>query len=152
MQAPTRISRFRHLSLQLAVGMFLVVGLAPLHACALSTPTERGNASEFILPAPADHDGPAVSAQPVVGVEQQRLDESSAPAKPAAANDGADADTAMWREADASDNAETVKVYLLTYPQGRHVDAAKARFRDLLSALSPRRAAPPAIQRRTNAL
>ncbi|HBC09540.1 MAG TPA: hypothetical protein DC046_18430, partial [Rhodospirillaceae bacterium] len=126
----------------------MTLGLMPLPAAAETTVMTGVEALEFILPAPADQDGPAVTAQPVAGVEEQEL---LAPATPAAREApvvmaGTDADTAFWRQADASNDAEKVKVYLLTYPQGHHVAAAKVRFRELLSALSARPA--PLPQRR----
>lgn len=102
-------------------------------------------AAEFILPAPADQGGPAVTAQPVAGVEAQELMPPAVPADLGmpAVMAAIDADTAFWRQADASNDPEKVKVYLLTYPRGHHAAAAKVRFRELLGALSPRPAPLP---------
>jgi len=109
----------------------------PLPVSAETAIATGEGASEFILPAPADQDGPAVTAQPVAGVEEQELMAPAVSTDPEApvAMAAVDADTAFWRQADASNDPEKVKVYLLTYPRGHHVAAAKVRFRDLLNAL-----------------
>jgi len=137
MQAPKPTSGLRHGQLWLPAVLALVLGLMPLPVSAETTIATGKGASEFILPAPADQDGPAVTAQPVAGVEKQELMAPTAPADPATpvAMAAVDADTAFWRQADASNDPEKVKVYLLTYPRGHHVAAAKVRFRDLLNAL-----------------
>lgn len=103
----------------------------------------------FILPPPADHDGPNVKAQPVPGVEVRPLESSPGPPAsadttgPSAPRDAVtvavNSEQAVWRRALASDNPELTKVYLLLYPSGRHVADAKDRFRDLLVALGERR-------------
>ncbi|HBT43116.1 MAG TPA: hypothetical protein DIW51_17060 [Rhodospirillaceae bacterium] len=120
----------------------LALGLMPLPTAAAVT-GEGG--VEFILPAPADHNGPEVTAQPVAEVEQQELmaPAASADSKVPVVMAVIDADTAFWRQADASNDPEKVKVYLLTYPRGRHVAKAKVRFRELLSGLSVRLAPSP---------
>lgn len=136
MQAPKPISSLCHGRVLLLAVLVLALGLMPLPAAA-ETATETGEgAAEFILPAAADQNGPEVTAQPVAEVEEQEL---SAPVVVAAI----DADTAFWQQADASNDPEKVKVYLLTYPQGRHVAEAKVRFRELLNALSVRPAPLP---------
>lgn len=121
----------------------------------------------FVLPMPQDQDGPTVTARPVAAVEQSILDDVAtepndfdalvtltpvpvrqeaavvvvAEASPVAE----DAETAMWRQADASGDAERVKVYMLTYPQGRYLDEAKARFVALLRAIPRTPTATPAV-------
>ena len=137
MQAPKPTSGLRHGQLWLPAVLGLVLGLMPLPVSAETTIATGAGASEFILPVPADQDGPAVTAQPVAGVEEQELMAPAVSADPEApvAMAAIDADTAFWRQADASNDPEKVKVYLLTYPQGHHVAAAKIRFRDLLNAL-----------------
>lgn len=142
MQTPKPILSLCHGRVWLPAALALAIGLMPLPAAAAVT-GEGG--AEFILPAPADQNGPEVTAQPVAEVEEQEL---VAPAAPADSKEPVvmavtDADTAFWRQADASNDPEKVKVYLLTYPWGRHVAEAKVRFRELLSALSVRPAPLP---------
>ena len=141
----------RHGHVWLPAALAVVLGLMPLPAAAETTATTGEGASEFILPAPVDQEGPAVTAQPVTEVEEQELMAPASSAGPAAPVVMAviDADTAFWRQADASNDPEKVKVYLLTYPRGHHVAAAKVRFRELLSALPAR---PATVPRRHHAL
>ena len=145
MQIPKPIFSPRHGYVWLPAALALALGLMPLPAAAETTAMTgeaaamTGEAaSEFILPSPVDQDGPAVTAQPVAEVEEQELMTPAPSAGPEAPVVIAviDADTAFWRQADASNDPEKVKVYLLTYPRGHHVAAAKVRFRELLGALS----------------
>lgn len=173
MQGPKPTLGLRHgqiwLPAVLALVLALVLGLMPLPVAAETTAVIGEGAAEFILPAPADQGGPDVTAQPVAEVEEQELMLPAPPAGPKALEDmtAVDADTAFWRQADASNDAEKVKVYLLTYPQGHYVAAAKVRFRELLNALSARPAplslrhparparfsdSPPPVLRRDHAL
>lgn len=165
---------------RLLAATVLLAGFLPVAGIA-GVPAVPDEDAEFVLPMPADHDGPRVAAQPVDDVEKRPLAAAApllavpapvpdvaplpvdavmpldvpvlslpapAPLLPATAASqptADDADTAMWRQADAAGDAEAVKVYLLTYPRGRHVAAAKERFRELLDALSDRRRTPPAV-------
>ncbi|MEP0339165.1 MAG: hypothetical protein ABJ388_10755 [Alphaproteobacteria bacterium] len=142
MQTPKPILSLCHGRVWLPAALALAMGLMPLPTTAAVT-GEGG--VEFILPAPADQNDPEVTAQPVAEVEQQELLAPAASADPKVPVVMAviDADTAFWRQADASNDPEKVKVYLLTYPRGRHVAEAKVRFRELLSALSVRPAPSP---------
>ena len=142
MQTPKPILSLCHGRVWLPAALALAMGLMPLPTTAAVTGEGGG---EFILPAPADQNGPEVTAQPVAEVEQQELLAPAASADPKVPVVMAviDADTAFWRQADASNDPEKVKVYLLTYPRGRHVAEAKVRFRELLSALSVRPAPLP---------
>ncbi|PIW29743.1 MAG: hypothetical protein COW30_04190 [Rhodospirillales bacterium CG15_BIG_FIL_POST_REV_8_21_14_020_66_15] len=153
----------------LLAAMVLAAGMAAGRTAAAS-PADDYEGVEFVLPRPIEQEGPTVTAQPRTMVEEDELPgpASEAPA-PAAKVDPApeevDAETALWRRADASGDPETVKVYLLTHPRGRYVEQAKVRFRDLLDALSADRPAsshglrparfrdgPPPILRRPAAL
>ena len=140
MQIPKPTLGPRHGHVWLPAALTLALGLMPLPAAAETTAMTGAGASEFILPVPADQDGPAVTAQPVAEVEEQELTAPAPPTDPEApvVMAAIDADTAFWRQADASNDPEKVKVYLLTYPRGHHVAAAKIRFRELLDALSTR--------------
>jgi hypothetical protein len=143
MQTPKPILSLCHGRVWLLAALALAMGLMPLPTVAAAVTGEGG--VEFILPTPADQNGPEVTAQPVAEVEEQEL------LAPAASTDPKvpvvmaviDADTAFWRQADASNDPEKVKIYLLTYPRGRHVAEAKVRFRELLSALSVRPSPSP---------
>lgn len=148
MQIPKPIFSPRHGYVWLPAALALALGLMPLSAAAETTAMTGEGVSEFILPPPVDQDGPAVTAQPVAEVEEQELMTPAPPAGPKVPVVIAviDEDTAFWRQADASNDPEKVKVYLLTYPRGHHVAAAKVRFRELLGALSARPA--PLPQRR----
>ncbi len=142
MQAAKPILSLCHGRIILPAALALALGLMPVPAAAAMT---GEGAAEFILPAAADQNGPDVTAQPVAEVEEQEMSVPAAPADPEApvVTAAIDADTAFWRQADASNDPEKVKIYLLTYPQGRHVAEAKVRFRELLSALSARPAPLP---------
>ncbi len=143
MQTPKPILSLCHGRVWLPAALAFSLGLMPLPTAAAAVTGEGG--AEFILPAPADQNGPEVTAQPVAEVEAQELLAPAVPADPKVPVVMAvtDADTAFWRQADASNDPEKVKVYLLTYPRGRHVAEAKVRFRELLNALSVRPAPLP---------
>ena len=127
-------------------GCVLVLMMMPAFAGCASA---AGSGDTFILPPPADHDGPDVKAQPVPGVDVRPLDSGAVapspvdPAGPTVPHRTvaivASAEQDLWRRALASDDPEVTKIYLLRYPAGRHLVDAKVRFRDLLAALGERR-------------
>lgn len=151
-----------------AAAMASAVALTPAVAVAEIGP-EDNMTDTFVLPAPEDQDGPAVTARPVASVEERTLDPVSVapddfdamitlgpvPVAPVrvrtaavvadTAPTGSDPETVMWRRADASGDAERVKVYMLTYPHGRYVEQAKARFVALLRAMPRAASTTPTV-------
>jgi hypothetical protein len=178
-------------ALKVSVGLHLLAFLALIPAfagCASAASSE----DTFILPPPADHDGPNVTAQPVPAVEVRPIEGSAVMPGPVGRSDLGDPaepiqqpapvaqvdpepvavlppteemvardvppphvlvtqvqaaptpnrvgpEHALWHRALVSDNPELTKIYLLRYPDGRHVAEAKVRFRDLLFDLGERR-------------